>query len=95
VLGTNRFRGEDFRRRGKGLLSFASSRWSVAGVSDDSTIAVIRFAKTLLSPAGVDVVVREGADSHTLRTAVAFSPESLGLSHEEFASLTWLELPSA
>ncbi|TXN32823.1 hypothetical protein [Lacisediminihabitans profunda] len=92
LVGVDRWRGDDFRRRGKGVLALTSSRWSVTGVSEDSTIVVIRYSKTLFSPAGVDVVTREGADAHTLRTRVAESPEGLGLTHEEFASLTWLEL---
>lgn len=84
--------GDTFVWRGAGLLSFVTSRWSVAGATEDSNILVIRFAKSLLSPAGVDVIVREGIDSHAFRTQVATLSESLGLTHGEFASLTWLEL---
>src|SRR5450830_1490269 len=79
---TDRWKGDGFRRRGIGLSALLPSRWSVAGVSDDSTIVVIRAAKSLLSHAGVYVVVREGTEANALRAAVAASPESLGLSHE-------------
>jgi hypothetical protein len=92
LSATDRWEGNGFRRRGRGLSALLSSQWSVPGVSDDSSIAVIRFAKSLRSPAGVDVVVREGVESNSLRAAIAASPESFGLSHEEFASLTWFEI---
>ena len=92
VAGRNRFQTNGFVRRGFRLLSFVTSRWSVIGVTDDSNIVVIRFMKSMLSPAGIDVIVRDGMDSHTFRTAVAGLTESLGLTHGEFASLTWLEL---
>ncbi|MFM9918362.1 hypothetical protein [Lacisediminihabitans sp. H27-G8] len=92
IVGVDRMRYDGFVWRGAGLLRFVTSRWAVAGVTEDSNILVIRFAKSLLSPAGVDVVVREGSDSLAFRTQVAGLSESLGLTHEEFASLTWLEL---
>ena len=67
-------------------------RWSVIGATEDSNILVIRFADSRSTPARIDVLVRDGLDSHAFRTEVAGRAESLGLSHGEFASLTWLEL---
>ncbi|MES2092202.1 MAG: hypothetical protein V4531_00085 [Actinomycetota bacterium] len=92
IEGIDRFRTDGFVWRGTGLFSVVTSRWSVAGASEDSNILVIRFAKSVLAPAGVDVVVREGTDSHAFRTAVAGNSDALGLTHGEFASLSWLEL---
>ncbi|CAN5353630.1 hypothetical protein BH09ACT1_BH09ACT1_07690 [soil metagenome] len=92
IVGVDRMRHDGFVWRGAGLLRFVTSRWAVAGATEDSNILVIRFAKSRLSPAGVDVVVREGTDSLAFRTQVAGLSESLGLTHGEFASLTWLEL---
>ena len=92
VAGRNRFRADGFVRRGSRLLSFVTRRWSVIGAADNSNIVAIRFIKSMLSPAGIDVIVRDGMDSHAFRTAVAGLSESLGLTHGEFASLTWLEL---
>jgi len=92
IVGVDRLRTDGFVWRGRRLLSLVTSRWSVIGATEDSTIVVIRFAKSLVSPAGVDVIVREGTDSHAFRTQVAGLSESLGLTHGEFASLTWLEL---
>jgi hypothetical protein len=92
IVGVDRFRGDGFVWRGTRLLTLVTSRWSVVGATEDSNILVIRFAKSPLTPAGVDVVVRDGMDSHAFRTEVAGFSESLGLTHGEFASLTWLEL---
>ena len=59
-------------------------------------LAVIRFEKSVVTPAGVDVVVGEGVDASELRTVIAADPASFGLTLEEFASLTWLDhLPPA
>ena len=92
IVGRDRCRADGFVWRGARLLSFVTSRWSVIGVTNDSNIVAIRFTKSMLSPAGIDVIVRDGMDSHDFRTAVAGFSESLGLTQGEFASLTWLEL---
>jgi hypothetical protein len=96
IVGVDRLRGDEFTWRGKGPLSLFTSRWSVIGAASDGAFVVIRFSKTFATPAGVDIVSREGLDADDLRTMVAQGPEGFGLTHEEFASLTWLEttLPS-
>ena len=88
-LGVARWTGDGFVGRG---LPLASRRWTVAGASDDGDILGIRSFKSLRMHAGVDVLIRVGADATHLRTAVATASDTLGLGHEEFASLTWLDL---
>jgi hypothetical protein len=83
--------GNIFVWRGTGLLRFVTSRWAVVGATEDSNVMVIRFVKSRLTPAGVDVVLREGTDSHAFRTQVTGLSSTLGLTHGELASLTWLE----
>jgi hypothetical protein len=90
ILGVDQWRGQGFRWRGKGLLRLTSSSWTVAGVSKAGTIAAIRFSKSLASPAGIDILVREGAYFPEPRAAVAAESERFGLTAEDFASLTWL-----
>jgi hypothetical protein len=92
IVGIDRLRTDGFVWRGTRLLSLVTSRWSVVGATEDSNILVIRFVKSVLTPAGVDVVVRDGTDSHAFRTEVAGMSDALGLTHGEFASLSWLEL---
>ena len=90
VLGTDRWKQDAFVWRGKGLLSVAKSRWSVIGASSDGSIVSIRFERTVATPAGIDVLVRDGVDQPELRTLVAHNHEQFGLTTEEFATLTWL-----
>lgn len=90
ILGQDAWNGEEFVWRGRKLLRLFASRWSVAGISDDGTIAVIHFSKSLATPAGVDVIVREGTHHPELRALIAHATEEFGLTPEQFGSLTWL-----
>jgi hypothetical protein len=92
ILGVDRLRQDGFVWRGRGRLALFTTRWVVAGATGDANIVVLRFSQSRRAPAGVDVIVRDGTDSHEFRTIVAREAEALGLTHGEFASLTWLEL---
>lgn len=90
ILGKDTFRRGEFVWRGKGVLAIASSRWRVSASDADRTLLVVRFSKSFATPAGIDIVIREGSTYPNLRRTVAASTEELGLSPEEFASLGWL-----
>lgn len=90
ILGKDVYRRGEFTWRGKGLLSVARSHWHVSGSDEQRTLLVIRFSKSIATPAGIDIVVREGSSYPQLRRVVASSTEELGLSPEDFASLGWL-----
>ena len=90
VVGSDKWAGDHFVGRGKGL-KLGRSRWSITGANDASTVLVIRFEKTLFTPAGIDIIVREGIEVDELRSLVARNAEQFGLSAEDFASLTWLD----
>lgn len=92
VQGIDTHGPNGFTWRGKGILKIFASRWQVIGAGADGSFAVIRFARTRVTPAGVDIISREGVDSMRLRTTIAAAPAEFGLSPEEFASLTWLEI---
>ena len=90
VRGTDRWNGRGFTWTMSGVRGlFVKSRWEVAGIRQG--LIVLRFDKSLVSPAGVDVIVGEGVDATELRSVIAANPSSFGLSLEEFASLTWLD----
>ena len=93
IIGKDTWKHDEFVWRGKGLLKPFSSRWHIAGAADDGTVLVIRFEPSLATPAGIDIVVREGTSHPELRKAVARGSEEFGLSPEEFASLTWIAKP--
>ena len=93
IVGKDTWKHDEFVWRGKGLLKPFTSRWHIAGAADDGTVLVIRFEQSLATPAGIDIVVREGTSHPELRKAVARGTEEFGLSPEEFASLTWIAKP--
>ena len=90
IRGVDRWNGQGFTWKINGLRGlFVKSRWEVAGVRQG--LVVLRFEKSVVTPAGVDVIVAEGLDASELRSVIAADPASFGLSLEEFASLTWLD----
>lgn len=90
LLGTDTLRVDEFVWRGKGFLKLVASHWHVAGASDDGTVAAIRFSKSAVTPAGIDIIVRAGTNQPELRALIARATELFGLSPEDFGSLTWL-----
>nr|BFE55991.1 hypothetical protein GCM10020063_005170 [Dactylosporangium thailandense] len=44
--------------RGRGVLRVLSSRWRVEHVSDERDVVVLSFARSLVTPAGLDVIGR-------------------------------------
>ena len=96
IAGVDTLRGDGFVWRGRGILFPFASHWTVEGVGPSDEFVVTRFSKSLVTPAGVDIMVRQGArlDSQELRTIVATSPGEFGLTPEDLATLTWLELPA-
>jgi hypothetical protein len=90
IRGVDRWNGRGFTWKMNGLRGmFVKSRWEIAGIRQG--LVVLRFEKSVVTPAGVDVIVAEGLDATELRSVIAADPASFGLSLEEFASLTWLD----
>ncbi|MFI5916268.1 hypothetical protein [Dactylosporangium sp. NPDC051541] len=60
IEGVDRFdpRTGVFTWRGRGLLKALSSRWRVEHLSDDRDLIVLSFARSLVTPAGQDVIGR-------------------------------------
>lgn len=90
LTGRNRWRNDHFVHRAQSRLKLARSRWTVSGLSDDGTIAVVKFEPSRAIPDGVDVLVRDDTREPELRRVVARATEDFGLSPEQFGSLTWL-----
>lgn len=90
IIGQDTWRDDRFTWRGRGLLKLFASRWAVSGFNAEASIVVIHFSPSLATPAGIDVVVREGVEVLELRATIARATEEFGLSPEDFGSLTWL-----
>ena len=91
---TKKIRGLDclkkgrFVWRGLGLLKILSSQWKVVTMKDD--ILIIRFEKSLLTPPGIDILVRKGRDISNFQDEVEHTYENLGLTAEEKGEIKWL-----
>ncbi|MBU2663751.1 hypothetical protein KOI35_09545 [Actinoplanes bogorensis] len=71
-----------FTWRGNGLLGLLTSRWRVTHLSDDRELVVLTFDKSLVTPAGTDVIGRGPHDRPEARDRL--SPDRTG-------PVTWLE----
>ncbi|WP_137662974.1 hypothetical protein [Enterococcus hulanensis] len=87
IKGIDRLAGEQFIWRGIGVLKVLSSRWQVVTIKGD--VLVIRFEKSLVTPAGVDVLIRKGTTVPNLRERVLTHYESFGLTLKESNELQW------
>lgn len=92
IRGIDTQAGAGFVWRGKGIMHLLRSRFAVLALGEDTL--VIRFERTLLTPAGVDVLTREGKEEKDLRQRLQKDPAAFGLSLEEIEGLTWLSSPS-
>lgn len=92
IFGIDHARSDDrgLVWHGKGMMSLFRKPWSVSGSSERGNILVIRVNKSLITPAGIHVIVRDGERIDELRSVVARAARRFGLSAEDFASLTWL-----
>ncbi|MGH1846978.1 hypothetical protein ABE869_09200 [Enterococcus gilvus] len=88
IKGIDRLKDGRFVWRGLGLLKVLTSQWQVVTMKGD--VLVIRFEKSLVTPAGIDILVKSGAEVPKLRERVENYPESFGLSDEEKETLKWL-----
>ena len=88
LVGVDRAREAGLRWRGRGLLALFASDWSVTGASAGEDVIGIRFAKTLATPAGIDVLVRE----ESMIEDISDEPlDWLGFTEDEVRSLIWLK----
>ena len=88
IKGIDRLKEGRFTWRGLGLLKVLSSQWHVVTIKGD--VLVIRFEQSLVTPAGIDILVKSGTNVPNLRERVGKYPESFGLRAEEEETLQWL-----
>lgn len=90
---TKQIKGVDYQEekgflwRGNGLLKVLKSRWEVVSIKGD--VLVIRFAPSLVTPAGVDILVREGVVVSDLAKRVVQHFDVFGLTAEEIRQIQW------
>lgn len=87
IKGIDRLVGDQFVWRGIGIMRILSSRWQVVTIKGD--VLVIRFEKSFITPAGVDILVKKGSQIPNLRERVLEHYESFGLTAAERETLQW------
>jgi hypothetical protein len=72
IAGVDRFDPATgaFTWRGSGLLRALSSRWRVEHLSGDRELIVLSFERSLLTPAGIDVIGRGAAERPDARDRI-------------------------
>ncbi|OJG56137.1 hypothetical protein [Enterococcus haemoperoxidus] len=88
IIGIDTYKQNHFVWRGKGLLAILSSKWSILTVTE--TILVIKFDRSFLTPAGIDILVREGIDIDDPKQFILDCFEQYSLTASELNSLVWL-----
>jgi hypothetical protein len=90
IVGTDRFDPATggFVWRGRHLLSPLRSRWRLVYLSDDGDLAALTFDRSLVTPAGADVIGR-GSQPRP-GTSNQVSAEVLRLERAQFDALVWL-----
>lgn len=88
IVGIDTATTTGFEWRGNGILKLLSSRWEIVYL--DECLLIIRFEKSLLTPAGVDVLLRECSEIENLNDIIKGALETYQLTEAEFQSLSWL-----
>ena len=95
IVGSDRYRArrDDFVWRGSGILFPLTSVWRLSGINAEGTVAVLRVARTLLVPSGVNVIARRAGDILELEEQVRRDGDVFGMTSAELDSLVWLPRP--
>jgi hypothetical protein len=90
IVGIDRFDPATggFVWRGRHLLSPLRSRWRLVYLSEDGELAALTFERSLVTPAGADVIGRGPNPRPGTNSQV--SAELLGLEPAQFDALSWL-----
>jgi hypothetical protein len=84
IAGVDRFDGGSFTWRGRGVLGVLISRWRVVHLSDDRDLIVLVFDRSLVTPAGMDVIGRGAAQRPDA------PPDLTGADRAQYDALHWL-----
>lgn len=90
LLVRDRASGDTMVRRPRGVTELTRQRWHVDVADPERSLLVVRTHAGFRTREGIDLLLRSDADAEAIRRYVAGRTEPLGLSPEEFASLTWL-----
>ena len=88
ITGYDKLRNESFIWRGKGWLKPFTSKWKVLYL--DSDLLIIKFSATLITPSGIDILVRNTKDFSYYKERINGHPKLFNLNTVETQNLHWL-----
>lgn len=88
IIGIDTYHSNKFIWRGKGILKILKSEWSILELTE--TILVIRFERSLVTPAGIDILVRDNVEVSDSKQFILESLKDGILKKEEIEYLIWL-----
>ncbi|PTK60986.1 hypothetical protein BUZ61_00185 [Staphylococcus nepalensis] len=87
ITGYDKLRNESFIWRGKGWLKPFTSKWKVLYL--DSDLLIIKFSATLITPSGMDILVRNTKDFSYYKERINGHPKLFNLNTVETQNLHW------
>lgn len=88
IEGLDKIKNGQFIWRGKGILKLFTSKWEILYV--DSEILIIQFGSTLVTSAGMDILVSDPQDAKYYKNEVKRFPELYNLNGGDIEKLGWL-----
>ncbi|PHK49040.1 hypothetical protein BTJ66_10475 [Staphylococcus edaphicus] len=88
IVGYDTLKKGLFIWRGKGMLKPFTSEWETLYI--DSDILIIKFSSTLVTPSGLDVLLRDRQNAATYKKQLHAHPTSFNLKSETVQELKWL-----
>ncbi|WP_271491399.1 hypothetical protein [Enterococcus sp. 5H] len=88
IDGIDTYSTTKFIWRGKGILKVLKSEWSILVLTE--RILVIRFERSLVTPAGIDILVRDNVEVDDPKQFILESLKDGILKKEEIECLIWL-----
>ncbi|RXS18058.1 hypothetical protein [Staphylococcus saprophyticus] len=88
ILGYDKLKDDQFTWTGKGLLRCFSSKWRIIYL--DSDILIIQFSSTLVTKAGMDILIKEEDTGKLYKKRLKHQPNSFNLSKDIIQSFQWL-----
>ena len=84
----DKLKDDQFTWTGKGLLRCFSSKWRIIYL--DSDILIIQFSSTLVTKAGMDILIKEEDAGKLYKKRLKHQPNSFNLSKDIIQSFQWL-----
>ncbi|NWK85206.1 hypothetical protein HYE69_10350 [Staphylococcus sp. GSSP0090] len=88
IIGYDKFNNDQFIWRGKGLLKCFSSKWHIVYLNSD--ILIIQFSSTLVTKAGMDILIKDKHQAHEYQEQLQNQPSAFNLTEATMQDFQWL-----